>query len=88
MLRNVDDRILVHCIEIIWSFTIYVHRYADILIGKLQQKVTAIDKLQATRKILREKIEQFKRDKQAIQPLIGKLTDQTIQLQEKVWIYE
>lgn len=43
-----------------------------------------MDKIQTTRKILREKIEQFKRDKQAIQPLIGKLTDQTKQLQEKV----
>lgn len=59
-------------------------RYADILAGKLQQKVTAVQKIEATRKLLKEKIEQFKQEKASIQPLVGKLTDQTKMLQSRV----
>lgn len=63
-------------------------RYADILAGKLQQKVIAIEKIRAARKTLRAKMEQFKQEKASIEPLIQKLTDQTIQLQEKVWLFQ
>lgn len=62
----------------------FVSRYADILAGKLQQKVTAVQKIEATRKLLKEKTEQFKREKATIQPLVGKLTEQTKMLQSKV----
>lgn len=59
-------------------------RYADILAGKLQQKVTSVEKMQATRKLLKEKIENFKVDKSNLQPLICKLTDQAKFLQDDV----
>lgn len=62
----------------------FYFRYADILAGKLQQKVTSVEKMQATRKLLKEKIETFKADKATLQPLIGKLTDQTKFLQDDV----
>lgn len=61
-----------------------IRRYADILAGKLQQKVTAVQKIEATRKLLKEKIEQFQKEKLSIQPLVGKLTEQTKMLQSKV----
>lgn len=64
----------------------YFIRYADILAGKLQQKVSAVEKIQLTRKLLKEKIEQFLTEKSSIQPLVGKLTEQTKQLQDKVCI--
>jgi len=51
-------------------------KYADILAAKLQQKVTSVEKMQATRELLKQKIETFKSDKANLQPLIGKLTDQ------------
>lgn len=59
-------------------------RYADILAGKLQQKVAAVEKVQITRKLLKEKIEQFKGEKENIQPLVGKITEHTKSLQDKV----
>lgn len=59
-------------------------RYADILAGKLQQKVAAVEKIQITRKLLKEKIEQFKSDRENIKPLVGKITEQTKSLQDKV----
>lgn len=59
-------------------------RYADILAGKLQSKVTAIQKIETTRKLLKEKIEKFKNEKVSIQPLVGQLTEQTKMLQSKV----
>lgn len=62
----------------------FILRYADILAGKLQQKVSAVQKIEATRKLLKEKIEQFKTEKATIQPLVGKLTEQTKILQSKV----
>lgn len=52
--------------------------------GKLQQKVTAVEKIEATRKLLKEKIETFKKDQISIQPLVGKLTEQTKVLQNEV----
>lgn len=61
-----------------------ISRYADILAGKLQQKVTSVEKMQLTRKLLKEKIEAFKVDKLNLQPLIGKLTDQAKFLQDDV----
>lgn len=54
------------------------------LAEKLQQKVTAVQKIEATRNILKEKIEQFKKEKASIQPLVGKMTEQTKTLQNKV----
>lgn len=52
--------------------------------GKLQSKVTAIQKIETTRKLLKEKIEKFKNEKVSIQPLVGQLTEQTKMLQSKV----
>lgn len=52
--------------------------------GKLQQKVTAVEKIAATKKLLKEKIETFKQDKIKIPPLIAKLTEQTKLLQNEV----
>lgn len=46
--------------------------------------MTSVEKMQATRKLLKEKIEIFKADKATLQPLIGKLTDQTKFLQDDV----
>lgn len=51
---------------------------------KLQQKVRAVEKIQISRKLLKEKIEQFKMEKASIQPLVGKLTEHTKFLQDKV----
>lgn len=62
----------------------FVFRYADILAGKLQQKVTAVEKIVATKKLLKEKIETFKYDKIKVSPLIAKLTGQTKALQNEV----
>lgn len=59
-------------------------RYADILAGKIHQKLAAVRKIDATRKFLKEKIEQFKKEKASIQPLVGKLNEQTKMLQSKV----
>lgn len=66
------------------NFTFFILRYADILAGKLQQKVSAVEKIIATRRLLKEKIEQFKQEKAIMQPLVGKLTEQTKMLQSKV----
>lgn len=65
-------------------FSNFPHRYADVLAEKLQQKVTAVRKIEATRTLLKAKIEQFKEEKASIQPLVGKLTEQTKILQNKV----
>lgn len=70
--------------DIILLIFSYSQRYADILAGKIQQKVAAVRKIDATRKLLKEKIEQFKMEKASIQPLVGKLTEQTKTLQSKV----
>lgn len=84
------DNFIVHVKQI--SFFLHFfkcntfNRYADILAGKLQQKVTSVRKIEATRKLLKEKIEQFKSEKASIQPLVGKLTEQTKMLQDKVTI--
>ena len=59
-------------------------KYADILAGKLQQKLTGIEKLRATRQLLKMKIEVFREDKVKLQPLVGKLTEQTKVLQREV----
>lgn len=66
------------------SFIYSFFRYADILAGKIQQKVIAVQKIETTRKLLKNKIEQFKSEKASIQPLVGKLTEQTKMLQSKV----
>lgn len=70
------------------DFLFFPPRYADILAGKLQSKVTAVQKIETTRQLLKSKIEQFKTEKASIQPLVGKLTEQTKMLQSKVnyWI--
>lgn len=73
---------LSHRIHFIHVFL--TNRYADILAGKLQQKVSAVEKIIATRRLLKEKIEQFKKEKAIMQPLVGKLTEQTKTLQSKV----
>lgn len=52
--------------------------------GKIQQKVAAVEKIHITRKLLKQKIEQFKMEKENIQPLVGKITEQTKSLQDKV----
>lgn len=67
-----------------FSKSFYFHRFADILAGKLQQKVTAVEKIVATKKLMKEKIETFKQDKIKIPPLITKLTEQTKVLQNEV----
>lgn len=59
-------------------------KYADILADKIQQKLVAVEKSQATRKVLKEKIETFKKDKLTILPLVPKLTEQTKILQVEV----
>lgn len=46
--------------------------------------MAAVQKIQITRKLLKEKIEQFKIEKEKIQPLVGKITEQTKNLQDKV----
>lgn len=46
-----------------------------------------MEKIQITRKLLKEKIEQFRNEKANIQPLVGKLTEHTKLLQDKVCIY-
>lgn len=62
----------------------YHFRYADILADKIQQKLTAVEKIVATRKVLREKIENFKKDKIQMMPLVGKITEQSKSLQTEV----
>lgn len=63
---------------------VFGFRYADILAEKIQQKLTAVEKIVATRKVLKEKIENFKRDKVQIMPLVGKITEQSKTLQTEV----
>lgn len=60
------------------------HRYADILSGKLQQKLAAVEKIGATRKAIKDKIETFKKDKLNLMPLTRKITEQTRILQVEV----
>lgn len=44
-----------------------------------------MQKIETTRKLLKDKIEQFKNEKASIQPLVGKITEQTKMLQNKVF---
>lgn len=46
--------------------------------------MTAVEKIVATKKLLKEKIETFKSDKVKVPPLIAKLTEQTKSLQMEV----
>ncbi|XP_055320971.1 CDK5RAP3-like protein [Sitodiplosis mosellana] len=79
VLERATDELLQHLYQLKHS-----EKYADVLAEKLQQKVTAVKKIEATRNILKEKIEQFKNEKTSIQPLVGKLTEQTKILQNKI----
>ncbi|XP_031638387.1 CDK5RAP3-like protein [Contarinia nasturtii] len=79
VLEKATDELLQHLHQLKHS-----EKYGDILAGKLQQKVVSVQKIEQTRKLLKDKIEQFKNEKAGIQPLVGKVTEQTKQLQSKI----
>lgn len=59
-------------------------KYIDILTANLTQKLTIIEKLQASKMVVEDKIKILQKEIRSIEPIIKKLTENTKQLQREI----
>lgn len=59
-------------------------KYVDILAGKLQHKLLAVDKIKISVRVCQEKTVNYKKDSVALKPVLDRVIDQTKILQEQI----
>lgn len=86
MLSNVDvilsqltDQLIQHLHQVKHS-----PKYVDILAGKLQHKLLAVDKIKISVKVCQEKSVNYKKEAVALKPILDRVIDQTKILQEQI----